>query len=93
MPNTSEKVFCFLSNTFEIYLLGLFIRIGEKLFQHYYTEKLSCNRRLQENMESHKIFFLVRPQHCPPFAPPNPVLPSLKRQSKNKTEKRLSRNR
>jgi hypothetical protein len=68
-----SKHFLFCQNAFCVYLLGLFIRFGEKLFQGYikHTEKLSRNRRLEENMES-RPFFLVRPRYCPPF-PPNPV--------------------
>ena len=67
------KHFLFCQNTFCVYLLGLFIRFGEKLFQGYiqHTEKLSRNRRLEENMES-RPFFWCALSIAPP-SPPNPV--------------------
>ena len=53
----------------------LFLSVGpvhpyrRETISRLHTEKLSRNRRLQENMESPKSFF-VRPQYCPPLFPP-----------------------
>ena len=58
-------------NTFKsvFNLLGLFVEdtFRRETISTLHTEKLSRNWLLQENMESSKICFLVRPQYCPPF--------------------------
>jgi len=48
-------------------LLGLFISIGEKLFQGYKQKSFLVIGKLKENMESRQNLFLVRPQYCPHF--------------------------
>jgi hypothetical protein len=53
-----------------------------------HSEKLSRNWLLQENMESSKICFLVRPQYCPPFFDASDSSESTKDRSKaNPTNK------
>jgi hypothetical protein len=55
---------CFAANTFEIYLLGQFIRIGEKLFQRYILKSFLVSAITRKDG-----LCLVRPQYCPPFFP------------------------
>jgi hypothetical protein len=68
------KYFLFCQNAFCVYLLGLFIHFGEKLFQGYIqqTEKLSRNPRLEENMESRPFFWCALS-----IAPPSPPIQCL----------------
>jgi hypothetical protein len=67
-----KTLFCFaktlsvFQNTFCFYLLGLFIRTGEKLFQG------NIQKSFLVIVEYKKIwncanFLLLRPQYCPPF--------------------------
>ena len=55
--NTFESVLDF-QNTFEIYLLGQFIRSGEKLFQRYIRKRLKSVIALDEE-EKIKIIILT----------------------------------
>jgi len=71
--NTFESVLdC--QSTFEIYLLGLFICIGEKLFQRYIQKSFLVIGDYKTKWNSTKIIFLVRPQYCPSFFSQSSVL-------------------
>ena len=50
-------------NTFEIFLLGLFIRIGEKLFQCYIQKSFLVIGDYKKIWNRAKFFFFVRPQY------------------------------
>ena len=63
--------FLFCQNTFCFHLLGLSIRIREKLWQGYIQKSFLIIGNYKKIWNRAKIFF-VRPQYCPPSFP-NPV--------------------
>jgi hypothetical protein len=89
--NTFESVFW--QTTFEIYLLGQFIHIGEKLFQHYILKSFLVIGDYKKIWNRAKIFFWSALSIAPPLPPP-PIqcLPApvdnkrWKKDSKNKLE-------
>ena len=57
-------------NTFDIYLLGQFICIGEKQFQRYIKKRFLVIGDYKKIWNRAKIFFLVRPKLPTPPSPP-----------------------
>jgi len=62
------KTLSVLPSHFLFYLLGLFIHIGEKLFQGYIQKSSLVIGDYKKIWNRAKIFF-VRPQYCPPPPP------------------------